>query len=636
MPSAPFGSWPSPLTPELLAQASCRLGGGSVVNGVCYWTQSDPDQGGRVGLWRGRAGAEPEEVTGPRDSIGTRVNEYGGGDWACGGDVVVFSDRRSSAVMIIEDDAPARPLVAVQGLRFASLWLDTERRLLLAVREDHRGRGEPVQTIVGIDLDTDNAEGGRILAVGADFYAHPSLSPRGRLAWCQWNHPAMPWDSASIVVASLAEPGQTTVVDGGDEVSALYPAWAPDDALIYLCDASGYWNFRRWTENGVEVLVTASNDFCPPLWVLAPVPYSLIDATTIGCSWLADGRAKVGVLAFGEQGVTLTEWPLGLTSATLSGHGHDTIALLGRSDRPAELAELRWSGRELVPLVAAGHAPLPAEDISVAESMTWESPDGPVHAWYYPPKLSGWRSPDDDLPPVQVWSHGGPTAFSAADFSSAVQFWTTRGIGLLDVNYSGSSGFGRAYRERLNRRWGLSDVRDCARGAEVLVERGLADPRRLSIRGSSAGGFTTLAALTTTGVFTAGISLYGIADLESLVLDTHKFESRYLDRLVAPYPRQVAVYRERSPLYHLDRLNCPMLVLQGADDPVVPVNQALRLVEAVRSRGLRATLRVFEGEGHGFRSADTVAEVARQSLAFLAAVHGFTAIGGADEPTPHS
>ncbi|MFZ0528994.1 MAG: prolyl oligopeptidase family serine peptidase, partial [Propionicimonas sp.] len=395
---------------------------------------------------------------------------------------------------------------------------------------------------------------------------------------------------------------------------------------LYLSDASGFWNFQRWDGRATRELHPASHDFCGPLWVLAPVPYTVIDAGRIGCTWLVDGSARLGVLDFEADGPgpgRLTEVSSEAVAAALSGTGPVTLALLGYPTRPAELVELDWDTGDQTTLLRAAPSGLDPAMVARARPFSWESPDGPVHGWYYPPTHSGVVPPEGVSPPVQVWSHGGPTAFSTPGFEIAVQFWTTRGIGILDVNYSGSAGYGRAYRERLRGNWGVADVRDCVAGAQALVAAGLADPDRLSIRGSSAGGFTTLAALTGSEVFAAGISLYGIGDLEALVRDSHKFEAHYLDGLIAPYPAGREIYRERSPLHHLDRLNCPMLILQGRKDTVVPPSQAQALADAVQSRGLAAELIWFDDEGHGFRRAESIIATAEAALAFLGRVHGF-------------
>jgi len=621
-----YGSWPSPVTAQDLSAAALRLGTGVLDRGVRYWTEGHPEQGGRVSLWRQRPGAAAEELTSPEVNVRTGVNEYGGGEWTAADGLVAYCSSPDGAVWLQAGDEPARQIAPGDGFRYAALSLAADHGLLLAVREDHREPGEPPQTIVALTLDDANADGGRVLVAGADFYAHPSLNPSGELAWCEWRHPSMPWDHAAVVVAPLTDPAARIEVEARPGVSALYPSWAPDGALIYLSDATGFWNFQRWQDGHTQELWPAPFDFCGPLWVLTPVPYAIIDATRIGCSWLSDGFARLGVLDLGST-PRLDELDCPAVSASVAGHGAHCLALLGFADRPTELVELDWRTGSWQGVQRSGASAPDGLAVSVAQPVTWDSPDGPVHGWFYPPESSDCRAPDGELPPVQVWTHGGPTGFAGPEYNLAVQFWTSRGIGILDVNYSGSAGYGRAYRERLRGNWGLSDVRDCVAGAAALLAAGSADPARLSIRGGSAGGYTTLAALTSTDMFAAGISLYGIGDLELLATDTHKFESRYLDAMVGPYPQSRATYRARSPIHHLDRLSCPMLILQGADDKVVPPSQATAMAQAVAAKGLAVRLRIFDGEGHGFRRAETIVEVAEQALDFLAEVHGFAPAG---------
>jgi dienelactone hydrolase len=626
----PYGSWPSPIDPSDLAASGVRLSPGLVDSGIRYWTEGRPSDAGRVSLWRQAPGSEPAEVA-PGAYVRNAVNEYGGGAWTAREGLVAYCSWPDGAVHLVEDGLD-RVLTAVDGLRFAGLCLAPAERVLLAVREDHRvSDAQPEQTVVALGLDATDTEGGRVLASGADFYAHPGLSRDGRLAWCEWDHPNMPWDTTRIVVAPLADPLATTLVAATEGASNLYPAWDGDGGLVHLSDASGFWNFHRWTPDGDRTLLEAPYEFCGPLWVHDPVPYALVEPGVIGCSWLVDGIARLGALTFDPDGSGPGELHRLDTSAVvadITGSGSTCLALFGYPDRPEELVELDWTTGDATALRTSAEVELDPADVSVATAITWESPDGPVHAWYYPPASASCSAPAGELPPVQVWSHGGPTDYSPAEFRIGVQFWTSRGIGILDVNYSGSTGYGRAYRERLRGTWGLTDVRDCVDGALELVRAGLADPRRLSIRGGSAGGYTTLATLTTSDVFAAGISLYGIGDLETLASDTHKFESHYTDALVAPYPAGRQTYVDRSPIHHLDRLSCPMLILQGADDKVVPPDQATAMADAVRAKGLPVRLRVFAGEGHGFRRAESIEAVAQEALAFLGEVHGFTPASG--------
>ncbi len=624
MPHAPYGSWTSPISAADLTAATVGLAYGTVSDGARYWTQAHPEQGGRVSVWR-EDGAGRTELT-PHSYVRTGVNEYGGGDWTVADGILVYSTWPDGSLHVVEPDGSPRQFAPGDHWRYAALFLDPARRLVLAVREDHSRPGvEPETTVVALDLDGDNPAGGRVLARGADFYAHPVLSVDGRLAWVEWNHPDMPWDATLLKVAPLADPQNVQHVAGGPGVSAVYPAWSPDGSLVFLADPDGFWNFHRWDGTHAALVYEAPADFCGAPWTLGPAPYCVIDAGRIGCSVLVHGFASLAIIHHAEgRNAHLELIESDAVSAQVSGARSRCLALLGYADRPAALVELDWeTGARTVVKATSERVPDPALT-SRAESVTWEGPQGEVHAWYYPPTNPAFTAPDGELPPVQVWSHGGPTGFSGPEFRLATQFWTSRGIGILDVNYGGSAGYGRAYRERLRGAWGIVDVRDCVDAALTLVGQGRADPHRLSIRGGSAGGYTTLAALTSSDVFAAGISLYGVGDLETLATDTHKFESRYLDRLVAPYPQGREVYLERSPIHHLDRLSCPMLVLQGGQDKVVPPSQAERIVEAVRARGLPVAYLLFPEEGHGFRRAENQISTAQAALAFLGAVHGFS------------
>ncbi|MGV8910054.1 MAG: S9 family peptidase [Propionicimonas sp.] len=624
MLTAPYGSWPSPIAATDLTATAVGLDRGVVDGRRVLWSEGHPEQGGRVGLWVSDSGAAPVELT-PDHNVRNAINEYGGGAWAAGSGFVVYSTAPTGEVYLLAPGGGRRLLAPGGPQRFGCLVLVAERRLVLAVREDHSGDGACTQSLVRLDLDTMNPDGGTVLASGADFYATPALRPDGMLAWVEWQLPGMPWDATRLMVAPLDDPEQATQVAGGAQESALHPSWAPDGSLLYLSDASGNWNFHSWDGETSRRLHRHQWDFCEPMWTPGPAPYAVLDDGRIGCSWLADGIGHLGLLVpGGPDGDWLLEpRETGGVSCAVSGGGARVVALIGYAERPAELHLLDLETRNDRLLRKAAARMLPEARVSRAQPLTWDSPDGPVHAWYYPPTNPDVSPPAGELPPVQVWSHGGPTGFSDAAFALSTQFWTTRGIGILDVNYSGSSGYGRAYRERLRGRWGISDVRDCVDGARTLVAAGLADPARLSIRGGSAGGYTTLAALTTTDVFAAGISLYGIADLESLTLATHKFESGYNEALIAPWPEGRDTYRERSPIHHLDRLGCPMLILQGRQDLVVPPSQAEAMAAAVRAKGLPVELIWFDNEGHGFRRSESIIATAKAALAFLGRVHGF-------------
>ena len=630
MLNAPYGAWPSPVAATDLTATVVGLHRGIVDGDRVLWSEAHPEQGGRVGLWASARGSEPVELT-PNDNVRNAINEYGGGAWAAASGLVVYSTAPAGELYLLAPGGGRRLLAPGGEHRFGCLVIFAEQRLVLAVREDHGGDGACTQSLVRLDLDTMNPDGGTVLVSGADFYATPALRPDGMLAWVEWQLPAMPWDATRLLVAPLDHLEQAVQVAGGAEVSAVHPAWAPDGSLVYLSDACGNWNFHSWDGDTSRRLHQHAWDFCEPMWTPDPPPYTVLDDGRIGCTWLEHGIGRLGLLGPGGPGGDWLLEPIETAgvSCAISGAGPRVVALIGYSDRPAELHLLDLIGGNDRMLRKAAGTLLAGGMVSLAQPFTWDSPDGPVHAWYYPPTNPDVIAPAGELPPAQVWSHGGPTAFSDSAFALSVQFWTTRGIGILDVNYSGSAGYGRAYRQRLRGRWGLTDVRDCVDGVKALVEAGLADPARLSIRGSSAGGFTTLAALTTSDVFAAGISLYGIGDLESLAEETHRFESGYNDWLIAPWPAGRETYRERSPIHHLDRLNCPMLILQGRLDRVVPPDQAEAMAAAVRALGLPVELVWFDSEGHGFRRAESIIATAKAALAFLGRVHGFVPVRSA-------
>lgn len=628
MRTAPYGAWSSPIEAADLTASSIGLSRGVVDGDRVLWSEGHPEQGGRVGLWCSDGGSAPFELT-PDDNVRNAINEYGGGAWAAAGGLVVYSTAPTGELHLLPPSGEPRLLAPGGEHRYGCLLLDPERRMLLAVREDHFPDAACVQSLVRLDLDTLNPDGGVVLVSGADFYATLALRSDGMLAWVEWQLPGMPWDATRLMVAPLDHPELAVQVAGGPGESAVYPSWAPAGELVYLSDASGHWNLHHWDGTGSRALHRHPFDFCEPMWNADPAPYSVLADGRIACTWLDDGVGRLGLLGprESEAGWELTPIETGGVSCAVHGSGSRVVALIGYPARPSELHLLDLVADEDRVLERAGDQLLRGPMVALAEPVTWESPSGPVHAWYYPPTNPDYVAPPGELPPVQVWSHGGPTGFSDAAFANTTQYWTTRGIGILDVNYSGSSGYGRAYRDRLRGGWGILDVRDCVAGAQALVDAGRADPARLSIRGSSAGGYTTLAALTSTDVFAAGISLYGVGDLEALATDTHKFESGYLDGLVAPYPEGRQTYLDRSPIHHLDRLSCPMLILQGRLDQVVPPSQAEAMASAVRAKGLPVELVWFDEEGHGFRRAESIIAAARVALAFLGRVHGFVPAG---------
>ncbi|MDO5498666.1 MAG: prolyl oligopeptidase family serine peptidase [Propionibacteriaceae bacterium] len=611
----PFGAWVSPITTDLLTAGQVGLSEACVDGDAVYWLESRADQRGRSSLWR-EAGGTRAEVT-PDHYVRTAVHEYGGGAYDVADGFVVFSSFPDGVVRVV---APgAEPVALTDGSkRYAGLRVYPELDLVLAVREDHTGGGEAVASIVALSLSGGTED---VLVQGADFYAGPCLGPDAQLAWWEWQHPNMPWDTTTMRVGRLVgrEVVDIVTVAHAERVSAVHPAWLGDGRLVFLSDASGYWNFHVFDGSDAVPLHDEPFDFCDPAWRLTREPFACLADGRILCTWLDGGIARLGVLT----GDRLEPLPTGQISVSgLAASPTRAAMVVGYATSPRVVAELDVAAGGLLELRRSTDMEVNPAYLSTAQPITVGNP--PVHAWYYPPTNPDHRAPESELPPLRVLSHGGPTGFSAPALRLEYQYWTSRGYAIADVNYGGSSGYGRAYRERLNGRWGLVDVDDCVTVAQELAAAGLADPARTYIEGASAGGYTTLRALTTTSVFAAGISHYGVGDLAALARDTHKFESRYLDGLVGPWPADEQVYWERSPIHHLDRLDAPMLILQGTEDKVVLPNQAEEMAAAVRAKALPCALIMFEGEGHGFRAAEAISRTLEASQSFLGRVFGFT------------
>ncbi|MHB1063173.1 MAG: alpha/beta hydrolase family protein [Georgenia sp.] len=649
----PYGSWPSPVTAETLTEHAVSLSEPMIDGESVYWLEERPEEGGRVALVR-RQGDITAEVPGavPDGSapdVRTRVYEYGGGACTVRDGTLVFSHAPDGRLYRLDVGrgrhaagvTAAVPLTPPWLWRLAEPVVDVDRGLVYAVREDHgvAAAGEPANELVAIPLDGSAAETGtgiRVLVSGHDFVASPALSEDGaRLAWITWEHPDMPWTSSQLHVGTLTPDGMlggVAVLAGGSGVSVAQPVWTPAGDLVHVDDSSGWWNLYRTEGIGeghprTRDLHPSEAEFARPRWRGGDHDFAVLDADHLVSAWTSAGRWHVGTvrLANGELEEWRTGWePVGGLAAA----DGRAVLVAGLPTRPPAVIELDLEQRDVVVLRESSEVQLAAEDVSVAREMSWHAADGAtVHGFFYPPTSARYAGPDGELPPLLVLSHGGPTSATRAALSMPGQFWSSRGFAVLDVNYGGSTGFGRAYRERLDGAWGVVDVADCASGAEHLADLGLVDRARLGIRGGSAGGFTTLAALTFTDVFTAGASRYGVGDLAALARDTHKFESHYTYGLVGPYPEQEARYRERSPIHHTDRLSAPMVLLQGTEDNVVPPAQAEQMADAVRAKGLPVALVMFEGEAHGFRSAEHIRAAALAELSFFAQVWGIEPAG---------
>jgi len=624
---APYGTWVSPVSVDLMTRAAIGLGSLSVDGHDLYWLEARPSESGRTVLCRSRADGAIEELTPAPFNVNSRVHEYGGGAYAVAAGVVVFSERANGSVWVIEADRQPHRIETPEGCRYADFECDLPRRCVLAVREDHRDRPptDPKAAIVALPLDPGGTEA--ILVEGPDFLSSPRLSPDGaKLCWIAWDHPGMPWDGTKLYVADVTREGAVDaahLVAGETPEAIVQPKWA-GGALFFCSDRTGWWNLYVLRDGKIEALAPVEAEIGGPHWVFRQRYYDFLPDGRIVAAIVQDGIRTAALIADAK----ITPLNIGQVQECPRCYGDGLAFIATPSAAPPSVCVLPKMNATAPEVIrSAAPAVVLEEFISLGKPIQFATRAGVAHAFWYPPRNRDYKGPPGELPPLVVLSHGGPTSMTTNSFSLSVQWWTSRGFGVVDVNYGGSTGYGRAYRERLTGQWGVVDVEDCAAAASHLVERGLADAARLVIRGGSAGGFTTLAALTTLNLFKAGASYYGVGDLMLLAKDTHKFESRYLDRLIGPLPQAQALYSERSPVNHVDRLACPVIFFQGDDDKTVPPNQAETMFEAMTARGLPVAYYSFAGEGHGFRKAETLRRVLELELDFYGRVFGFTAPG---------
>jgi dipeptidyl aminopeptidase/acylaminoacyl peptidase len=622
---APYGSWKSPITADVVAAGEVGLEQVRLDGDDVYWIERRSQEGGRKVIVRCSSDRHVTNITPVGFNARTRVHEYGGGDYAVLGRMIIFSNFADQRLYLQRLGPEPRPLTPAADLRYADGVINRDRKLLFCVREDHTGQSEAINTLVSIDLMEGGA--GRVLVSGNDFYSSPRLSPDGsHLAWLTWNHPNMPWDGTELWVGTLSEDGwvrEVTHVAGGVNESIFQPEWSPEGTLYFVSDRTGWWNLYRWWNNKIEPLYPMDAEFGQPQWVFASSLYGFASERRIVCRYIKDGRDHLAILDTVTRALDETE--LSFTAISQVCAAGDRVVFIGSSStEPTSIVSLDLMTKKVEVLRRSRETDVDAGYLANPRAIEFPTESGlTAHGYFYPPQNRDYAGPADEKPPLLIMSHGGPTSASSASLKYAIQYWTSRGIAVLDVNYGGSSGYGRPYRQRLKGKWGIVDVDDCVNGARYLVAHGDVDGNRLAIRGGSAGGYTTLCALTFRNVFKAGASHYGISDLEALARDTHKFESRYLDSLIGPYPERRDLYLERSPIHFTERLNCPMILFQGLEDKVVPPNQAERMVEAVRAKNLPVAYLTFEGEQHGFRKAENIKRVLEAELFFYSKVFGF-------------
>ncbi len=622
---APYGSWASPITSTAMVADSLWFGNSFLVGQDIYWMEGRPSEGGRGVIVRRAGDGHFHDVNPSSLNVRTRVHEYGGGAFLVDGQTVYFSNFADQRLYCAEPGASPVPVTPEAPWRYADIIMDSRRRRILCVREEHAAGREAINTIVGLPLDGGGAQ--TVLVAGNDFYASPRLSPCGNyLLWLTWNHPNMPWDGTELWLADVQADGLLTharCIAGGENESIFQPEWSPDGVIYFVSDRTGWWNLYRWIADRAEPLVEMEAEFGLPQWVFGLRTYAFESTGRIICTYSQAGQNYLASLDLDTGALRRIATPYTTISQVSVAQGK----ILFQGGAPAlpealVLLDLATGQHQVVRRqtqvdVADGY-------LSVARAI--EFPTGhnlTAYALFYPPCNQDYVAPESEKPPLLVMSHGGPTGVAQNALDLSIQYWTSRGFAVLDVNYGGSAGFGRAYRERLNGQWGIVDVEDCINGALDLVRRGLAAGDRLIIRGGSAGGYTTLCALTFHNVFRAGASHFGIGDLEALARETHKFESHYLHRLIGPYPESRTLYRDRSPIHHVDRLNCPVIFFQGLDDRVVTPIQSETMATALRQKGIPVAYLTFEGEQHGFRQAANIRRALDAELYFYSRIFGF-------------
>ena len=622
---AGFGCWKSPITSSLIVSKTIGIASVAVIKDDIYWLEKRPQEKGRNAIAAYFKNGKIKDITPSSFSVRTRIHEYGGGAYTAAENAIYFSNYADGKIYEQIFNKSPQPLTNKLQQRYGDIIVDRHRNRLICVCENSLPDSEPKNSIVSVNIATGKVT---TLIEGDDFYSSPRISPDGKLiAWLSWNHPEMPWDSTYLWLAKIDRNGvidSPKLVAGGKTESICEPKWSDDNRLYFACDRTGWWNlYRRNGDGSVEILHQMAAEFAYPHWVFGLSTYALLGDSLV-CSYSAQGQWHLGVIDLKTK--EFNQIPTRYTNisdlqTTKSG---SVVFIGGTPTETTAVVKLDLDkGTEEI-LKRTGDLTIDPDYLSLPEAIAFPTTDNlTAHAWYYPPKNKDYIAPPGELPPLVVKSHGGPTASASVDLNLRIQYWTSRGFGYLDVNYGGSIGYGRQYRQRLDGKWGIVDVDDCVNGAKYLVNQGRVDGDRLVITGSSAGGYTTLAALTFRDTFKAGASYYGISDLEILARDTHKFESRYLDGLIGKYPQERAIYQQRSPIHHTQQLNCPVIFFQGLQDKVVPPNQAEMMFNAIKAKGLPTAYVAFESEAHGFRISENVKKAIDSEFYFYSQIFGF-------------
>jgi dipeptidyl aminopeptidase/acylaminoacyl peptidase len=634
MATSPYGSWKSPISSDLIVSSSIRLGAIAINGGYVYWNEGRPTEGGRNVIMRYDSEGNYREMTPASINVRSLVHEYGGGEYLVDDGRIYFSNFSDRCIYRKVGGGSCKPLTTESAYRYADFVWSRLYGKLICVCEDHTAEGEPINTLVAVN--TSNGEDIQVLVSGADFYASPCLNATGdKLAWISWNHPNMPWDGTELWIADLVETEigviaiqNPQLVAGSENESIFQSRWSPDGNLCFVSDRTGWWNLYRSSMDNlanIQSLAPLEAEFGLPQWVFGLSTYDFTDDSKILSSYTQYGKSHLVILDPENLEAGLREISLPFTSISgVQCEGDRVVFHGGSATEPTAIVVLDITNGTWQKVRVASDLQIDPDYISAAQPVEFPTENGKTaHGLFYPPKNRDLQAKPSEKPPLLVKSHGGPTASTSGSLSLGIQYWTSRGFAVLDVNYGGSTGYGREYRDRLKGNWGIVDVDDCANGAKFLADKGLVDGDRLAISGGSAGGYTTLCALTFRDDFKAGASHYGICDLEALATDTHKFESRYLDSLIGKYPEQKDLYIQRSPIHFTDKLSCAIAFFQGLEDKVVPPNQAEMMVEALRQKGLPVAYVSFEGEQHGFRKAENIKRALDGEFYFYSQIFGF-------------
>jgi len=624
--TASYGSWKSPITSDLIAAGAIRLDVQVELEGdYVYWVETRPTEEGRYVIVRWSLDGQVTDITPKPYNVRTRVHEYGGGAFIIDDGTVYFSNFADQRLYRQDTSAKPRAITHEGDVRYADGVIDHRRGRIVCVCEDHTvDDNEPVNSLVGISLD--GTRHIQQLVSGNDFYSSPRISPDGsHLAWLTWNHPNMPWDSTELWVGEITENGSIShavLVAGGSDESVCQPKYDPGGTLYFISERTGWWNLYRWREGNVEPLCEMDAEFGAPQWVFRLSNYGFESVERLICTYMKDGISYLASLDTTTRHFEAIDIPYTSITSLQSAPGY-VVLLAGSPDEAMAIVRLELATGKIDVLRRSTDVAIEPGYLSVPQTIEFPTEHGlTAYALYYKPKNRDFVAPPGEQPPLLVISHGGPTGATSSTLNLAIQYWTSRGFAVADVNYGGSSGYGRAYRQRLDGQWGIVDVDDCTNCARYLIEHGEVDGERTAIRGGSAGGYTTLAALTFRRLFKAGASYYGVSDLEALEKDTHKFESRYSDRIVGPYPDRRDLYLARSPINFVDHLSCPVIFFQGNEDRVVPPSQAEVMVNALRQKGVPVAYILFEGEQHGFRMAQNIKRALDAELYFYSRIFG--------------